>query len=383
MQRYCPFLILYAFLTASACAQRPHAASASSIVDARTSQAIVHGRKDEATDLFDAVVMLSFPDARTMCSGTLIAPDTVLTAAHCIPQAWGVGTGVQRLSGSQRLEILFHRGPAVRTTRLAQAVAIHDAYRGLLRCGRPIGQAEQKACDAFARHCGGVTGVAQEQCLSTLDRQVRRGLGLDRLWPTHDVAVVFLDAPVTDVALARIADDRFGSNLVHAHAPVIVAGYGQQGDTQMRPGMIGQIVHGHNHIVEAGVGELRVDGGDRAHPCFGDSGGPVFAEVDHEGVQQLVQVGVASRVWDYHAARGCASGLAYTRVDDEGGFIGGSLRDACIEGARVQCDAGSDPLFAARAWREHESCSQGSASWGWMLLIVLWFFARRRRHRAA
>ena len=45
--------------------------------------------------------------------------------------------------------------------------------------------------------------------------------------------------------------------------PVVVAGYGQQGETAARPGAMGIMQHGHNYVVEAGVGELRVDGKNR------------------------------------------------------------------------------------------------------------------------
>ncbi len=382
MQHYHRFLFLWVLLGASACAEPQHAASVSGHAAPEINQAIVHGRQAEANDPFDAVVKLSFVNNRTMCSGTLIAPDTVLTAAHCLPQAWQLGSGVQRLNDAQRIEVVFHRGRNVTTARTARAVAVHDGYRGLLRCGQPVGLMEHKACETYVRQCGGLTGDAQEFCLSSLDKQARRGLGLDRLWPTHDVAVVFLDTPVTDLTPAHITDDHCCSDLVHVHAPVVVVGYGQQGDTAFKTGAMGSIQHGRNHIVETGVGELRIDGGDKAHPCFGDSGGPVYAEVEHDGHLSLIQVGVASRVWDYHKLRGCASGLAYTRVDDEGGFIGSSMRDACTEGARQHCDDASGPKLDERPWREHESCQQGSASWGCVLLMAMWLLARRGMRQA-
>ena len=169
------------------------------------------------TGPFDAVAKLTFVHERTMCSGTLIAPDTVLTAAHCVPQAWSMSGGVQQLSEAQRIAVTWHDGRIA--TRFGHAAAIHPNYRGLLRCGRPLGQMEQKACNTFARQCGALGGEAQDQCLSTLDKPVRHALGLDRLWPTHDIALVFLDAPVLGMPPAQVVDDHCCSDLVRAHAP--------------------------------------------------------------------------------------------------------------------------------------------------------------------
>lgn len=169
-----------------------------------------------------------------ICSGTLVAPNLVLTAAHCVDRA------------------------------------------GLL-----VEFGASATCDpAFAtRH---VTGVRVPDYNEDVDT--------DR----KDVALLKLESPAPEGFIpAPLVSDEMERNLGR-DTPVILAGYGQQqvGRPTVTPldGFLRQTTVGIWDFNFAQT-EFLVYQGDGRGACYGDSGGPAYLVVD----QKYYLLGVASR----------------------------------------------------------------------------------------
>jgi len=183
---------------------------------ARTEQGIIGG--NISTD-DDAVVMLSIG-----CSGSLIAPNVVLSAAHCLPSDY-VGFGMST-------ETVFA------TRRVSQQFAAREYDAGI--------------------------------------------------YAGSDIALLLLAFNVRP-----LGDEDVG-------APVRLVGYGQSESS-------GYGTRRYVNLDLQDVSSLFVTTGNEGETaCYGDSGGPMFMEID--GEEQVI--GVASFV-----ISGCDSTVRYTRVD--------------------------------------------------------------------
>ncbi|MCO4747045.1 MAG: trypsin-like serine protease [Proteobacteria bacterium] len=275
------------------------------------------------------------------CSSTLIAPDTVLLAAHCIDptvyQQQGIDIDATELYFSRQADLSGYTLPA-------------DAVR----------------VKARARHADfNIFGM---------------GLGVSE---NSDIALLFLDVALTENPLAVLPTAEEAAQVLEGNA-VSVVGWGQQTataqGTQPPAGTVGIKMAGVSHIAELGTYELKVGEvvGD-VRKCHGDSGGPSFMEVQTESLETWRQIGVTSHSYDM---TDCSqTGGVDTRVDAYLPWIDAQMRGACEDGTRVWCE---EPGIIPPEMPEPEEakacgCSSspvGSLGFG---LLLTPFLLRRRR----
>lgn len=186
--------------------------------------AVVGGSPDTEHPYVGVVV-----DQSTVCSGTLVAPRVMVTAGHCFPDGGSV-------------LVSFAQHPSnLATTGIAGSVRVDPLF------------------------CGGCSGGTK---------------GVE----SHDLAVVVLataqPGPYASLPGPGLADS------LPAHQPVTIVGYGAQGfdgGGKKAPVIdLHQRYHGDALLATSG-GKLADSflklsaSGANATPCFGDSGGPVFA----------------------------------------------------------------------------------------------------------
>lgn len=227
-----------------------------------------------------------------MCSSTLIAPDVVLLAAHCIDPNT-LGGNIQQL-GWSRLADLEAWGTGTAGDWPDDTVFVGDYV----------------ANDGFS--------------LSSL------GMGLSE---NFDIGLLFLEEPVTDVdpaILPTVAE----SDQIAVGGVVTVVGWGYQDQNGTEVG-IKQV--GDSDISDLAAYEFQVGAATEAvRKCHGDSGGPSFFDVTTDSPVKTRLIGVTSHTWD---ETDCSTtGGVDTRVDYYLDWIEEEMVQGCAGGARVWCD---------------------------------------------
>jgi hypothetical protein len=267
--------VLGAFLSlcvapAAACVAEPAGPDDEAV--ARGAAPILGGVQVQAGQFPTVVAILVDGGNRGLCTGTLVAPDVVLTAAHC------VHPGVLQLQNQAQVT-------ALTTVKL-------DAVHAFFSSGTTIQAAATIPHPSFSL----------------------QGIG------DNDVGIVRLAQPVTDRAPTPI-----NRNAADAPAGITVTmvGYGQtntQSQQSAGPEMVlaakstapcAQVSFGFP-ISVSDANLLCYPQTDGTGKCHGDSGGPSFLTIG--GIQKVV--GVTS-----FGDQTCVSGGADTRVDAELDFI--------------------------------------------------------------
>jgi uncharacterized protein (TIGR03382 family) len=257
-----------------------------------------------------------------VCTGTLVAPDVVLTAAHCIagePYEVVVDTIDYARPGGERIRVAWARAYPSWEYR-------YDV--GVLMLDQPATFAKPRV----------VTSACTARALLTPGRRVEIvgfGLatveGLDSNTRLHQASV-----PVTDPTCAR--------------------------DPACNPDV-------------APHGEFTA-GGHGADSCFGDSGGPVY--IDTQDGHGHALVGIVSRGLALPAAP-CGNGGVYVRVDKVISWIQ-SVTGRKLDRTSCRGSGDEDPSLDEPA--SDGGCSAGASTGIAAVLILLlsaWLLSRRDR----
>ena len=295
----------------------------------------------------------SFDLKMLMCSATLIAPDVVMIAAHCIDFEY-----FEQMAGMQfeDVDLVFSR------------------EADLSRFSGMPGQSWPSDA-AFAWDSATHPGWAMS------------GLQMG-LAENDDIALLFLDEPIFDVEPAVLPTAEEADAIVEG-AIVDIVGWGQQTSDQTPPaGTVGIKIAGQSEIVEVSpyefkVGELQGD----VRKCHGDSGGPTY--IDLGGSDGTRVIGVTSHAYDMTDCR--ETGGVDTRVDFYLDWIDAEMRSRCEDGTRSWCETDGiiPPGFSedALAFDEDDDeisgCSCTSAptqgALGWWALVCLGVVSVARR----
>lgn len=233
-----------------------------------------------------------------LCSSTLIAPDVVLTAAHCVD--------VENMIGVELDELSYHY--------------IRDYDLTRFQFGSTTGDIPQDAGNS-AEHLPHPDFVGSQG--------VQIGLAKN-----HDIALVFLEEAV-DYPYAYLPTKEEVSQEVEG-LDVVIVGWGQQeqdagaGQVQLK-----QMADSYISIMgetEFQVGANKEDG----RKCHGDSGGPSFAWVETEALEDMRVIGVTSHAFDTTDCNN--TGGVDTRVSAYLDWIDAEMRSRCENGTRVWCD---------------------------------------------
>jgi len=294
--------------------------------DLGTAQGEVIGGQMTPEGQFPGVGALYLPSfGGTMCTGTLIAPDVVLTAGHCVEPLF-IGTEIPGFT-------LAH-----------DTVTSQPAFvPGMRTMQHPM-----------------------------FDIMSDPGTGIGT-W--YDVGLVFLSEPITSVAPIKLPNAADGAMLT-AGTQLKLVGYGRTSNATQDVGVMYDAVA---PIVTPGPTELQISNPGDPQNCNGDSGGPALIDL---GAGYRV-VGIVSR-----SANGaeCTQGGVDTRVDAYLDFIYAQT-GVCADGdARCTPDASltggpdADPIDDPGT--DGGGCcstSRGNAAGSALLALAVGLVTLRRR----
>ncbi len=288
---------------------------------------------------------------RTMaCSSTLIAPDVVLLAAHCLDEF--------ALSQGGLIE-----GLDMRWSQVAD-VGTSDAF----------GRIEWPA-DAI-RAAGWV--LPDDWSIYNIQGTGTFGGDDDLLEPKWDIALLFLEEAVTGVEPALLVTPE-ESELIEEGGPVQIVGWGIQEPLGLLEqlsgvtGTSGQKMWGDSTLGTVGQFEFQVGpAADDVRKCKGDSGGPTFMDVGGPGKNTTRLIGVTSRSSNLTLCQ--VEGGFDTRVDHYLDWIDEEMRRACEDGVRVGCQDDDNGILLPAA-----GCSTTGLPAGGIGLLALGLLGWRRR----
>ena len=271
--------------------------------------AIINGEPAEKSDWPMTGAMLVKAELRAyggitiiqpICSSTLIAPDTVLLAAHCVDEL------VLQLSLGQTDSIEF----------AFEANADMSYYTQQLR-------GDYRAAAAPAAR------AVKHPDFNVLS--FNSNLGVAR---NNDIALLFLAEPLLDHELGYVIDPS-EVDQIEEGLQVSVVGWGQRDPDN--PYLSGLKYMGESVINELGPWEMQIGAqASDVRKCHGDSGGPTFLGVESDSADPFRVIGVTSHAYDL---TDCDSkGGVDTRVDAFYDWIDETMREGCADGWRSWCE---------------------------------------------
>lgn len=235
-----------------------------------------------------------------MCSSTLIAPDVVLIAAHCVDPA---AFCYEEIDGDG--------------------------------CIQEVGWSRKSNLSAWS---AGATDWPDDVVMAsdwiknpTWDYySLAYGLAANR-----DIALVFLEEAVTDVDPAVVVTADESTELAEGDE-VTVVGWGYQ--TSDLTGELGVKEWGVSDISRMNSYEMQIGADFEAvRKCHGDSGGPTFRDFPDSGATVTERIiGVTSHTYDQTDCE--ETGGVDTRIDYYLSWIESEMVSRCRDGSRAWCD---------------------------------------------
>ncbi len=241
------------------------------------------------------------------CTGTLIAPDTILTAAHCLD------VELLNLEDAQLLDSEFH-------ITFESDLSVYAEYPAT-----PFPD----------------DSIKVRKIVPHPDFDIQTLQGVDGPGDHADIGLIFLEKPVTNVEPAIVITPVEASQ-IKIHTPVKIAGWGMRQPEQTSPNRNNSSsISGIKHCADSEINELgekEFQIGSDTHSsrkCHGDSGGPSYMDVVTTSVRYERVIGITSHSYDFSD---CYKGGVDTRVDVWYDWIDKQMKEHCADGTRPWCE---------------------------------------------